>query len=101
MREHSNFCFMTPASGAHDDKDNGFCLVEASAAAEAVLNSDAILEKAFFLALCHWTHWLMLSSSSRLAPDLRPAGIKDQTQGEKQRAQYSTEPCGGTADRQT
>ncbi len=45
---------------------------EASAAAEAVLNRDAFLDKPFFLANDHWTHEQMLSSF-RVPPDLRPA----------------------------
>ncbi len=46
---------------------------KASAAAEAVLDRDAFLDKPFFLVLCHWIRQLMMSSS-RVLPDLRPAG---------------------------
>ena len=48
---------------------------EASAAAEAILDRDAFLDKPFFLVHDHWTHQQMLSSS-RVPPDLRPAGFE-------------------------
>ncbi len=41
---------------------------KASAAAEAVLDRDAFLEKPFFLVHDHWTNQQMLSSS-RVPPD--------------------------------
>jgi hypothetical protein len=48
---------------------------KASAAAEAVLDRDAFLDKSFFLVHDHWTHQQMLSGS-RVPPDLRPAGFE-------------------------
>ncbi len=56
--------------------DNDFVWdYKAGAAAEAVLDRDAFLEKPVFLVLFHWTHQLMLSSS-REPPDSRPAGFE-------------------------
>ncbi len=48
---------------------------KARAAVEVVLDSDAFLEKAVLLFLCHGTHQLMLSSS-RIPPDLRAEGFE-------------------------
>ncbi len=48
---------------------------KASAAAQAVLDRDAFLDKPFFLVHDHWTHQQMLSIS-RVPPDLRLAGFE-------------------------
>ena len=58
-----------------DDDKNFLFGTKASAAAEAVLDRDAFLDKPFFLVHDHWTHQQMLSSS-RVPPDLRPAGFE-------------------------
>ncbi len=48
---------------------------KASAAAEAVLDRDAFLDKPFFLVHDYWTHQQKLSSP-RVPPDLQPAGLE-------------------------
>ncbi len=55
---------------------------KASAATEAVLDRDAFLDKPFFLVHDHWTHQQMLSSS-RVPPDLRPAGFEPRLRDNK------------------
>ncbi len=57
------------------------CLgTKASAEAEAVLDRDTFLDKPFFLVHDHWTHQQMLSSS-RVGPDLLPAGFEPRERG--------------------
>ncbi len=53
---------------------------KASAAAEAVLDRNAFLDKPFSLAHDHWTHQQMLNSS-RVPPDLRLAGFEPKKRG--------------------
>ncbi len=53
---------------------------KASAAAEALLERDAFLDKPFFLAHDPWTHQQMLSSCM-VPPDSRPAEIEPRCRG--------------------
>jgi hypothetical protein len=67
------YVISTTSSANNDDDDNEHVFwTKASAAAEAVLDREAFLDKPFFLVHDQWTHQQMLSSS-RVPPDSRPA----------------------------
>ncbi len=67
--DDNDFYFISTTSSADNyDDDNDLLGTKASAAAEAVLDRDAFLDKPFFLVHDHWIHQQMLSSS-RVPPD--------------------------------